>query len=307
MKTGHKILIILVVLVLIVFFANSLTVKSSRQKFSSTEGIGSSQELGVLQPRSSESSAVATKSSSSESSLDSSTEASSRIVIKSGEFNLVVSNVEDSASQMIEYTEKIGGWVVSSNVAKVNETPTGTVTVRVPVAKFEKTMDYFSSLAVKVENEKREGDDVTDEYTDLKSQLRNLEATEKQLLQIMKKANTVSDILNVQKEITTVRGQIEQMKGRIIYIKRSAKMSTITVNLALSEELLPVPSGERWKPQYVAKQAWKGVVAFWRNLAYLLISIAVYALIWIPLLLLLLIICKLRRKRRKNSQNKRKR
>lgn len=298
MKTRSKILIILSILVLIVIVAN-ITTKSSKEQVFYPKGVGSSRGI-ELRPLASKEEARTSEDLYS----GRENKTSARIVIKSGELNLVVNNVENNAKQIIEYAEKNNGWVVSSEITKLNEIPIATITVRVPVERFETAMDYFSSLAVKVENEKMEGNDVTEEYTDLKSQLRNLEATEKQLLKIMQKADKVSDVLAVQREITNIRGEIEKTKGKILYIQRSAKMSTIIANLSLSEELLPVPSGERWKPQYVAKKAWKNVVVFWRNVTYLLIRIGVYALIWVPIVVIIWLIWRTKRKKQNQRGKK---
>ncbi len=233
-----------------------------------------------------------------------STTPSSRLIIKSGEFNIVVNNVPEAARKIIKFAEEQGGWVVSSNISKEDEIPTGSVTVRVPVDKFEKTMTYIRGLAVKVEYEKSRGKDVTEEYVDLNSRLRNLEATENQFLEIMKKAQTIDEILKVQRELSKVRGEIEKTKGRILYLKRSAKMATISVNLALSKDLLPVPPAEKWRPKYVAKQAWNNVVRFWRNVSYGVIKFFVYGLIWLPLLIVLLGIIRLITRPRTRKEKK---
>jgi len=226
----------------------------------------------------------------------------SRLVIKTGNLDIVVKNVVESAKKIIQYAQKKGGWVVQSNIQEIEELPRASVTVRIPVEDFDEAMTYIRGLAVKVNYEKSEGQDVTEEYVDLQSRLRNLEATEKQFLEIMKKAETIEDILKVQNEISKIRGEIEQIKGRMLYLKRSAKMATISVNLALSEELLPIPPGERWRPGYVARRAWKSVVAFWRNASYAVINFFVYAAIWLPIAIIIyIIIWRIRKPKKKKS------
>ena len=124
---------------------------------------------------------------------------------------------------------------------------------------------------------------MTEEYVDLQSRLKNLEATEAQLLKIMERSGTIPDVLAVQRELTNVRGQIEMTKGRMQYLERNVEMASITVNLALAEEVLPIPPSEKWLPVYVAKRAWRSVLANLRAISYLLIWIGVYSLIWLPL------------------------
>ena len=117
-------------------------------------------------------------------------------------------------------------------------------------------------------------------------------------------AQTIDEILKVQRELTKIRGKIERTKGRILYLERSAKMATISVNLALSEDLLPVPPAEKWRPKYVAKQAWNNVVRFWRNVSYGVIKFFVYGLIWLPLLIILLGIIRLITRPRTRKEKK---
>lgn len=206
-----------------------------------------------------------------------------RLVIRTGTIHIVVKDIGGSVKSIIEYTEDKGGWVVSSEVTEKEKVPSGSITVRVPAEIFDEAMAYFKGLAEKVSYEGIQGQDVTEEYTDLQSRLRNLEATEAQLRKIMERSGTIPDVLAAQKELTTVRGQIEQTKGRIQYLEESAKMTTISINLALSEELLPIPPAEKWRPVYVIKQAWRSLLSSLRGISYLLIWIGIYAIIWVPL------------------------
>jgi len=209
--------------------------------------------------------------------------ASNRLVIKTGTINMVVKDIKSSVKSIIQHVKDKGGWVVSSSVTEKEKVPLGNVTVRIPSEVFDETMDYSKALAEKVSYEGTQGRDVTEEYVDLQSRLRNLEATETQLLNIMERSGTIPDVLAAQKELTKIRGQIEQTKGKIQYLERSAEMATITINLALSEDLLPIPPAEKWRPKYVLLRAWHSVLGSLRGISYFLIWIGVYSLIWVPL------------------------
>jgi hypothetical protein len=214
-------------------------------------------------------------------------ETSSRMIIKTGWLNLVVKDVLDVAKKIAKFAEDNGGWVVSSNISEYEKVPSGSITVRVPAEKFEEAKDYFRNLAVRVTNEKIQSQDITEEYVDLQSRLRNLEAAESQLLELIKRTGKVDEILEVYRELTNVRQQIEQIKGRMQYLEQSVKMSSITVNLALSEELLPVPPAEKWRPKYVLLQSWKSVMNFWKGFSYFLIKLFVWAQVWVPAIIII--------------------
>jgi len=227
-----------------------------------------------------------------------SAEAPSRLVIKIGTINMVVTEVESSVKSIVKYTESKGGWVVSSTITEKEKVPLGAITVRVPAEIFDEALVYFRGLAEKVTYERTQGQDVTEEYVDLQAQLRNLEATETQLLKIMERSGKISEVLEVQRELTNVRERIERIKGRMQYLEQSAKMATITVNLSLSEELLPIPPTEKWHPKYVLIRAWRSVLGALRNISYLLIWIIIYGLIWVPLVIIAWLIRKFWKKRK---------
>ncbi|MBC7074040.1 DUF4349 domain-containing protein [Candidatus Parcubacteria bacterium] len=227
---------------------------------------------------------------------------SSRMIIKTGWLNLVVKDIVDSAKKISKFAEEKGGWVVSSNIYESENMLSGSVTVRVPAEKFEEAKDYFKSLAERVTSERTEAQDITEEYVDLEARLRNLEAAETQLLDLMKRAGKISEILEVQRELTNVRKQIEQIKGRMQYLEQSVKMASITVNLALSEELLPIPPAEKWRPRYVLLETWKSVLGFWKGFSYFLIRVIVWAQVWVPALILIFVLAKvLKKKKNKES------
>jgi predicted transcriptional regulator len=229
-------------------------------------------------------------------------EVPSRMIIKTGRLNLVVKDVLDTAKKIGKFAEENGGWVVSSNISEYEKVPSGSITVRVPAEKFDEAKEYFRSLAVKVTNESVQSQDITEEYVDLQSKLRNLEATEAQLLEIMKRSGTVNEILQVYRELANVRQQIEQIKGKMQYLEQSVRMSSITVNLALSEELLPIPPSEKWKPKYVLLQSWKNVINFWKEFSYFLIKLTVWAQVWVPALIIIWFVRKVLKKRKKSNQ-----
>ena len=292
-------MVCLVLLVISIFF---VSLSPKKMSFYSPSYRGGEAEFYFPAPQRAFPDISFEKKSTPETSFQVSAETPSRMIIKTGWLNLVVKDVLESAKKIAKFAEDNGGWVVSSNISEYEKVPSGSITVRVPAEKFEEAKDYFRSLAKRVTNEQVQSQDITEEYVDLQSRLRNLEATESQLLELMRRSGTVSDILQVQKELTNIRGQIEQIKGRIQYLERSAKMSSITVNLALSEELLPIPPAEKWRPKYVLLQSWKNVLSFWKEFSYFLIRLVVWAQVWAPALIIVWFLRKTLKKRKMANQ-----
>ncbi len=103
--------------------------------------------------------------------------------------------------------------------------------IRVPAEKLDEALETIKADAIEVQSENQSGQDVTSQYVDLESQLKNLEAAEEQLMEIMQKAEKTEDVLNVFNQLTSIRGQIESIKGQMKYFEESAALSAITVRL----------------------------------------------------------------------------
>ena len=82
-----------------------------------------------------------------------------------------------------------------------------------------------------MKSENTNSQDVTEQYIDLQSRLKNAEATETQYLALLDKAKDVDDILRIYDSLSRIRNEIEQIKGRIQYLERTSSMSLISVNL----------------------------------------------------------------------------
>ena len=154
-----------------------------------------------------------------------------RMIVRTGDMAMVVENVESSIDRIKQLAVTYEGWVVSSSMWKNGEALAGSISIRVLAANFDGALKALREMAVEVKYENTSSRDVTEEYVDLSASLENLEATEQQLQVIMDKADTVEDILDVQRELTRVRGDIEQTKARMQYLEQTSSTSIIYVQL----------------------------------------------------------------------------
>jgi len=155
-----------------------------------------------------------------------------RMVVRTGGMEMVVQDITSAIDEISRIAGDSGGYVVDSQKWKEGERIFGSISIRVPAGRYNGTILALRALAMEIINESTSSQDVTEEYTDLNSKVKNLEATEAQLLKIMEKAEKTEDILSIQRELTTVRGDIEQVKGRMQYLERTAAMSLINIKLS---------------------------------------------------------------------------
>jgi hypothetical protein len=158
-----------------------------------------------------------------------------RMIVRTGEMSLVVTDVLESIEQIIKLADKYDGYVVSSNSWREGDRLVGAITIRVDAERFDDAIGALRNMAVEVNYESTTSQDVTEEYVDLSARLHNLEASEAQLLELMERAGTVEEILGVQRELSDVTGEIEQTKGRMQYLEETSATSLISVQLQQSE------------------------------------------------------------------------
>jgi|GEM_PF-816066 len=168
-----------------------------------------------------------------------------QMIVCTGSLNMVVNDIPTAITQMTQLANDINGYVVSANKYSNDKIFSGVISIRVPAAQFESVMTSLRSMSVKVTNENISATDVTQEYTDLSSKLKNLQAAETQLLEIMTRAGTVTEVLAVENQLTSTREEIEVTKGRMQYLEQTSAMSLITVNLSQSTLVLNLVAGTR--------------------------------------------------------------
>ncbi|MFA6946542.1 MAG: DUF4349 domain-containing protein [Pedobacter sp.] len=304
------------IFLLIGLFIIGLVVANRYGSSSSDYGYGSSSyglsSLDSLSPSESELTTPLSKEKS-ESSIEESTpntaagsadssegELTEQKVIKTGNVSLQVEKAESSVTSLTNLAKSKGGFVLSSSLyTGSDETQSGTVTLKVPVTKYEETMNEIKKLG-DVQGETSSGQDVTEQYADLQAQLKNYKAEEAQYLEILKKASTVEDILKVTEKLSIVRGYIEVAEGRLKYLESQTDMSTITVSLS-EETRIDIPTKE-WQPYETLKQAFRTWIIFLQGL----VNVFIWLIIFLgPVIVLIWIIVKLiiRRVRKKKSES----
>jgi hypothetical protein len=201
-----------------------------------------------------------------------------RMIVRNGDMSLVVEDVTQAMEAISQLAGGFGGYVVSSSVNGEDEDMRGWISIRVPDESFEPAMAGIRGLAVRVEEESTNSQDVTEEYVDLEARLANAEATEQQYLALLDKATDVDDILKIYDYLSRVRQEIEQIKGRIQYLERTSSMSLISVYLRPEfSGKATVPAG--WNVLQIFKSAARGLVITGQVLG----TIAIWLLIFIPI------------------------
>lgn len=220
------------------------------------------------------------------------TPSSNRMIERSSTLSLLVKNVRQMADGVISQAEVLGGFMIQSNFSNPGEAPTASLTVRVPANNLQAYLSELQRQSIRVVSEELTGNDITDQYTDIQARLSTLNATKAKFEAIYNKATTIQDILDVQNRIIELQNQIDQLKGQQLYMEKSSEMARVTVYLSTDELALPYAPDTSWRPSVVFKQAIRSLIMNLQGIAGLLIWIAVYAIIWLPVLIVILLIIK---------------
>jgi hypothetical protein len=224
-----------------------------------------------------------------------------RKIIKNADVRLLVKDTDVAIDRTTQIIGDLGGYIISSRVWYQdyygNNLKYATMTLGIPVDQFEQALTRLRGLAIRVLDENASGEDVTDQYVDLQSQLENLEATRARVQEFLKDAKTVDEALRINQQLSDIEGQIEQIKGRMNYLNDRSAFSTITVNFEPEFPILtPTPTATiaptstprptatlaPWKPGETFGDAQRTVTVAYRGIFNFLIWLVVVVL---PILL----------------------
>jgi hypothetical protein len=151
-------------------------------------------------------------------------------------------------------------------------------------------------------NESISGQDVTSEYVDSEARLKNLEAAEAQLVELLDNAPDLQYTMDIFRELTSIREQIEVIKGRMQYLKESTALSAISADFVAEASLKPIEIGG-WKPQGTVRNALQALINTGQKLVDGLIWFGLYCLPFLlPLGLVVYFITKAMTKRRRERK-----
>lgn len=201
------------------------------------------------------------------------------MMVRTAQMRIVVGDTMKTVDAITRSVEAMGGFVTGSNIWRDGELMRATLTLRVPSDKLTGTLASIRGLARRVDNENISSEDVSQEFVDLQSHVRNLEATETELLALLtiarQRSNKASEVLEVHQQVMNIRGQIEQAKGRLSYLSQVSAMSSISLEVLPDAIAQPVVE-PGWRALVVVKDAVRALVGSLQSIATVAIWLGIY-------------------------------
>ena len=187
-----------------------------------------------------------------------------RKIIQTASLSIEVEDFQSRSDSVIAIGERYNGFISDSHTY-VTDTgrKRGVITIRVPTNTFLVVIEEIERVGT-VKSKDTSGKDVTEEYIDLTARLNNFERQERRLLDILDMANTTTDVLEVERELWRVRGEIEWLTGQINYLENRVELATVSVSL-----YEPEPITHSWGIRDALRSAFVGFVSVIRGLIIL--------------------------------------
>jgi len=246
--------------------------------------------------------------------VNSSVTSSERIVLTNVNLGVIVADPAESMKAIGKMAEEMGGFIVSANLNQISlssgeEVHQGTITVRVPSDQVDEAVTFVEEQSDKpVEYKNIDSQDVTREYVNLQSRLRNLQAAEEQLIEIMNDAYATEDVLSVYNELVRVQEQIEVIQGQIKYFEEASSLSAVSVELIPEASVDPLTVAG-WQPVGIARDAVQALINTMQVLVNVVIWLVLFVLpvllvIAIPILIIVYILLRWSKRRKQKREMK---
>jgi len=180
-------------------------------------------------------------------------------IIYTAQMTVEVDDVDAAATKVDGIYKAAGGKLGGGDeVTSPTGEKTTTITVRIPSAKFHDVVKELRALG-DVRSLSIKAEDVTRQMVDLEARLKNLRREEEVVAELFKRQGKITDVLQVEQELSRVRGQIEQAQGQWSYLRESVAYSTITVTIQTRPSKVEQKLRE-WSAGYHVLNAWHALI-----------------------------------------------
>lgn len=203
-----------------------------------------------------------------------------RKLIKNGQIDFETENLNKTREEIFRAINKYGGYISSENDFKNSYEISSNIAIRIPADNFDKLIEEITVGVERFDRKEIYVQDVTTEFLDVEARLKTKKELENRYLEILRQANSVSEILEVERQIGILRAEIESFEGRLKYLSNQVSYSTL--NVRIYETLTAQTEfGKKFKEGF--NNGWENLILFF----VLLFNIWPFIIITIGVLILI--------------------
>jgi len=154
---------------------------------------------------------------------------SERQIIRTGEISFETNSAAKTRQQIEKASAELGAYLADESTSSYGDRTEYRVVLRVPANNFNALLERISASAPKLDSRSISSQDVTEEFIDVQARLQSKKELEARYRELLKKAVKVEELVAIERELATLRGEIESIEGRLRYLTNQVSLSTLTV------------------------------------------------------------------------------
>jgi hypothetical protein len=170
------------------------------------------------------------------------------LIVRTGTLELEVASLAASISAAANLVTDAGGYISGSDENASGDKANASVSYRIPAAVWDTTLGGIRKVASVVRHQQVTSEEVSGQVVDLGARISNLRATEAALQAIMARATKISDVLDVQKQLTDTRGEIERLVADKTQLEGRAAYGSLKVTFNLPTPAAVTTAAKGWDP-----------------------------------------------------------
>ena len=163
-----------------------------------------------------------------------------RKVISMASVSIEVEVVDFAVTEVQAIAESLGGFVEQLSSSGEAESERANITIRIPQAQFFPALERIASIG-EIQSRNVGSEDVSEQFIDLEARLKSSIREEQSLISLLERADTVGEILAIERELSRVRSEIERFQGQLNFLERRVDLATISIHIFPPKEHISAP------------------------------------------------------------------
>lgn len=218
-------------------------------------------------------------------------------IIKTARLAFETKDVEATHKKILQLASQYKGLVQNDNSGKDYNRIYKNLTVRIPTENFQQFIDGISEGVAYFDQKDISRQDVSEEFVDLEARLKAKRVLEERYLELLKKANKVQEMLQIERELSTIREEIEAKQGRLQYLQSQVSMSTVNIEFYKTTAETGITQSYGQKMKNALQGGWNGISVFFLGILYL------WPLFLVAIIVVIILRIFLKKRKPKNPKN----